>query len=182
MQHLALVVLAALAPSACGNSQTGSSAAAERASEDRPPHAPATGAAAVEALRAHVEELQARPEHDADTVRVQHLLVAFAGSLGKPGVTRSREQAEQLAAELYARIQAGEDFATLIGQYTDDSPPGIYLMTATGRTIPRQIYFRGDMVPAFGNVGWRLAVGQIGVAPFDPAQSKYGWHIVKRLE
>jgi parvulin-like peptidyl-prolyl isomerase len=38
------------------------------------------------------------------------------------------------------------------------------------------------MVPAFGNVGFSLAPGEIGMAEYDPRTSPYGWHIIKRLE
>lgn len=38
------------------------------------------------------------------------------------------------------------------------------------------------MVPGFGNVGWRLQPGEIGVAPYDAKKSPYGWHIIKRLK
>jgi parvulin-like peptidyl-prolyl isomerase len=38
------------------------------------------------------------------------------------------------------------------------------------------------MVPAFGDAGFPLKVGEIGMADFDPQKSPYGWHIVKRLE
>ncbi len=126
---------------------------------------------ALEALRAFVTEFQARKEHDASIVKVQHLLVAFQGS-GVPNVKRTKEEAELLAADLFARIRAGEDFDGLVKEYTNDSHPGIYTMT-TGS--------RNGMVKAFGDTGWRLEVGQVGVAPFHQADSPYGWHIVKRL-
>jgi parvulin-like peptidyl-prolyl isomerase len=38
------------------------------------------------------------------------------------------------------------------------------------------------MVPAFGDVGFALPPGQIGMAEYDPVKSPYGWHIIKRLE
>jgi parvulin-like peptidyl-prolyl isomerase len=37
------------------------------------------------------------------------------------------------------------------------------------------------MVPAFGNVGFKLEVGEIGIADYDPLTSKYGYHIIKRV-
>jgi parvulin-like peptidyl-prolyl isomerase len=42
-------------------------------------------------------------------------------------------------------------------------------------------YSRDKMVPAFGNVGFTLQVGEIGIADYDPATSPYGWHIIKRV-
>jgi parvulin-like peptidyl-prolyl isomerase len=38
------------------------------------------------------------------------------------------------------------------------------------------------MVQAFGDVGFKLEVGAVGMATFDPKTSKYGWHIIKRLK
>jgi parvulin-like peptidyl-prolyl isomerase len=48
--------------------------------------------------------------------------------------------------------------------------------------MEHQIFARNRMVPAFGDVGFRLKVGEIDMAEFDPAKSKYGWHIIKRLD
>jgi hypothetical protein len=131
-------------------------------------------AAMVAAMNKAIEELEARTEHDASSVEVQHLLVSFKGAPRMPAsVTRSPEEAEALAADLWTRLQAGEDFLSLIEKHTDDSPPGIYPMTTSSRR---------QMVPGFGNVGWRLEVGEYGVAPKDPDASPFGWHIIKRLK
>ena len=43
-------------------------------------------------------------------------------------------------------------------------------------------YGRDNMVPAFGNVGFPLALGEIGVADYDPSTSPYGYHVIKRVE
>ena len=134
----------------------------------------------VEVLRSFATEFMARAEHDADRVVVRHLLVSFAGR-GVPGVDRSQAEAEQMAAELWQRIQAGEDFAQLVRDHSDDSPEGVYTMLVSGGRPP-ETYNRGDMVAAFGDTGWRLEVGEFGVAPYDPAASKFGWHLVQRLE
>jgi hypothetical protein len=136
----------------------------------------------VEQLRKDIKEVAARPERKADTIQVQHLLVAHGGA-GIGGVTRSMADAEKLAAELYAKIQAGEDFDALVKEHTDDSHPGIYGMTMKGDgDSSKGIYKRSGMVAAFGDVGWRLDVGQVGVAPYDARKSPYGWHIIKRLK
>ena len=133
-------------------------------------------------MNAAITELQAREEVDTGQVQVQHVLIAFQGSGTR--ATRSKADAEKLAAEVWQRAQNGEDFLALVKESTDDSPPGIYSMVSdVSKANPGQrIYHRGGMVPAFGNVGWRLQVGEIGVAPFDPKASPYGWHIVKRLK
>ena len=133
---------------------------------------PAPAQDPVAAMRADIATLEAKAEHTAPQVKVQHLLVSFQGA-GVPGVTRTKEEAEVLAAELWKRIHSGEDFDALVKQYTNDSHPGIYPMTTASR--------RG-MVPGFGNVGWRLEVNEFGIAPFDARKSPYGWHIIKRVE
>ena len=50
---------------------------------------------------------------------------------------------------------------------------------ADGSEYPRQ-----GMVAAFGNVGFALNVGEIGIADYDPTTmtSPYGWHIIKRVK
>lgn len=135
----------------------------------------------VAALRTHVEELQARPEHDATRVKVQHILIGVQGDL--PGVTRSKEEAEHVAADVFRQVQEGADFTRLMSEHSDDDKVvGVYTMSGTGEHRPPEIFARQSMVPAFGNVGWRLEVGEVGVAPFDPQASPFGWHLVKRLE
>jgi len=60
-----------------------------------------------------------------------------------------------------------------VKQYTNDSAPGIYPMTKAGRAA---------MVKSFGDVGFRLKVGEIGVGVWDATASPFGWHIIKRLK
>ncbi len=141
----------------------------------------------VAQLRSHFEELAARPEKKADYVQVQHILIGFknddgqASVPGKP-ITRSKDEAERLAGELFRRANAGEDFGALVREYTNDSPPGIYGMWQDATNVKPGDYHRGGMVPAFGNVGWKLDVGEIGVSEYSPSGSPYGYHIIKRLK
>ncbi|MHC4840134.1 MAG: peptidylprolyl isomerase [Planctomycetota bacterium] len=135
----------------------------------------------TEKLRAHCSEIAAKPEEQADQIEVQHLLVSFGGA--GTGATRSKDEAEELAAKLFDEIESGADFDGLVKQHTDDSHPGIYGMTMSGGgDQAAKIYPRNGMVPAFGNVGWKLKVGEVGVAPFSAAESPYGWHIIKRTK
>jgi hypothetical protein len=126
-----------------------------------------------------------QPAAEPERVTVQHILLAFKGSIpGDQKVTRSREDAERLALQIFERAKAGEDFAAMVRMYTNDSYPGIYKMTNRG-VVPdksKQEYSRTGMVPAFGDVSFGLEVGGVGLAVYDPARSKYGWHIIKRLE
>lgn len=40
---------------------------------------------------------------------------------------------------------------------------------------------RDRLVPAFGDVGFSLQVGEVGLAPHQEKSSPFGWHIIKRL-
>jgi parvulin-like peptidyl-prolyl isomerase len=113
---------------------------------------------------------------------VQHILISFAGTGTK--ATRTQEEAKKLADDVFAQAKGGADFDKLVQQYTDDQAPGIYNMSNIGVAAdPAQQEFpRDQMVPAFGNVAFDLAVGEIGMAEFDAATSPFGWHIIKRLK
>ena len=128
----------------------------------------------------------AGPQSDGpERVTVQHILIAFKGSIpNDPKVTRSKEDAERLALQVFERAKAGEDFAAMVKMYTNDEYPGIYKMTNTGIAPDRskQEFSRTGMVKSFGDVSFGLAVGAVGLAVYDPAASKYGWHIIKRIE
>ncbi len=117
------------------------------------------------------------PEH----IKVQHILIGFRGSVSGKPIVRSQEEARKLAYDLLAQAQGGADFDELVRKHTDDSPPGIYGMSNRGAKPGPGEYGRDSMVPAFGNTGFPLGVGEIGIADFDQRNSPYGWHIVKRL-
>lgn len=120
-------------------------------------------------------------------ITVQHCLIAFQGSIDT--ARRTQAEAEALALELFEKAKNGEDFEQMVVQHTDDSPPGIYKMANHGfagdqsSSIQSQwIFARGEMVAAFGDTGFPLKVGEIGLAPYDPQTSPFGWHIVKRID
>jgi len=119
-----------------------------------------------------------------DRVAVQHILIAFKGSIPEPKVTRTSEEALALAMEIFERAKKGEDFDALVKKYTDDEYPGIYKMTNidVAPNKEKKEYLRTGMVRSFGDVGFSLPVGGIGIAVYDPLRSKYGWHIIKRIE
>ena len=121
---------------------------------------------------------------ESEYVTVQHILIGFTGSVPEKTITRTQTEAKKLAEELLARAKAGEDFDALVREYTNDSHPGIYKMANLGvpADIENGVYPRDRMVQAFGDVGFPLEVGGIGLAVYDPEKSKYGYHIIKRIE
>ena len=123
-----------------------------------------------------------------DHISVQHILIGFKDAVGFGGnappkaAERTQEEARQLAYDLLNRAKAGEDFDSLVTQYTDDSPPGIYGMANTGVQPNPGESPREGLVPAFGDVGFSLNVGEIGIADYNPQTSPYGYHIIKRVK
>ena len=41
---------------------------------------------------------------------------------------------------------------------------------------------RSQLVDAFGDVGFSLEIGEVGMASYDPQSSPFGWHIILRYE
>ena len=127
------------------------------------------------------------PQEQPDVITVDHILIAYNGAPRMEGVTRSLPEAKQLAYELLKQINDGGDWTALKKQYSDDPGPtgdggGPYTMTNTGVAQVAGAHPRAGMVPAFGDVGFALDVGEIAVADQDATKSPYGFHIIKRVK
>jgi peptidyl-prolyl cis-trans isomerase SurA len=93
--------------------------------------------------------------------QVSHILV-------KPSEILTDDQARDLVASLRARAEAGEDFAALAREYSEDigsAQEGGEL----GWTSP------GQMVPEFEQAMKATQVGEISA----PVRTQFGWHILK---
>ncbi|HVR84478.1 MAG TPA: peptidylprolyl isomerase [Planctomycetota bacterium] len=117
------------------------------------------------------------PEH----ITVAHVLISFQGT--GTDAKRSKAEAEKLAGEVLARARKGEDFDQMMKDLSDDPGGGAYMMSNLGvRPTNPDEFPRNKMVAAFGDVGFKLEVGGIGMSTYDPRTSPYGWHIIKRLK
>jgi len=128
------------------------------------------------------EEVEVLPNGEPAHITVQHILIAFKGAPRIRGVERSKEQAQQLAYEVMMEARLGADFTELMRKYSSDTGPGIYSLANDGVDKYNGEFSRRDMVPAFGDTGFSLEVGEIKVAAYDPMKSPFGWHIIKRLK
>lgn len=101
-----------------------------------------------------------------EQVRVRHILLTW-----KPmGTTDDRATIRKQMAPILERARAGEDFAALARQYSDDS--------ATAQNGgDTGLFHRGQMVPAFEAVAFALQPGEIS----EPVETPFGVHIL-RLE
>ncbi|MDE2148225.1 MAG: LPS assembly protein LptD [Gammaproteobacteria bacterium] len=98
-----------------------------------------------------------------EETHVEHILLA-------PNAIRDDDASKALAEQLYQKIVAGADFATLAKQYTDDTGS-----KAQGGDLGWQP--PGVFVPEFQQHIDALQPGQVS----RPFRSKFGWHIVKVL-
>lgn len=93
--------------------------------------------------------------------RVRHILI-------KPSEIMTDDEAKELAANLKSRTLAGEDFAELAREYSEDigsAQEGGDL----GWTSP------GQMVPEFEATMRATEIGEIS----DPVRSQFGWHVLE---
>jgi len=101
-----------------------------------------------------------------EQVRVRHILLTW-----KPmGTGDDRAAIREQMKPILARARAGEDFAALAREYSDD-----FATKAIGGDTG--LFARGKMVPAFERVAFSLEPGEIS----DPVETVFGVHIL-RLE
>jgi hypothetical protein len=122
------------------------------------------------------------PDRGPDRIVVDHILIGVK-SPSFPDGKRNAADAKTLAYALLAKLQAGADWATAKREHSEDPPPGgPYAMANRGvRPAGRGEYPRDGMVPAFGDVGFALAVGAIGLADHDARTSPFGFHLIRRV-
>ena len=100
-----------------------------------------------------------------ERVRASHILI-------KADLKDETAKAEAIKKieDLLKRARAGEDFAELAKQYTDD--------TASKSKGGEYTFPRGQMMPSFEQAAFSLEVGQIS----DIVETPYGYHIIKLSE
>jgi foldase protein PrsA len=76
-----------------------------------------------------------------------------------------------LADRIYAQLKKGASFAALAKKYSTD--------TTSAKTGGKLVgcCSKGQLVPAFEKVGYKLKTNQIS----KPVKTQYGWHIIKAL-
>ncbi len=123
-----------------------------------------------ESLRATVtvtpQEIEARYRENLsiystpEQVRASHILFKTEGA--DEAAVRAKAEA------VLARVKAGEDFATLAREYSEDEGSKV-------NDGDLDYFGRGAMVPAFENAAWGLEVGGTS----ELVQSEFGFHIIR---
>jgi peptidyl-prolyl cis-trans isomerase SurA len=98
-----------------------------------------------------------------------HILIQYQGSMRAPEtITRTKEEALELATKLAERARKGEDFAELAKEYSDgpSGPRGGELGS----------WQKGRMIPEFDTAIEQLEIGGIS----DPVETSFGYHVILR--
>lgn len=124
-----------------------------------------------------VDEKAVKTEFDQDPekyqqLKVAHILVAANASANEEQVEAARTKAK----ELIAKLDAGEDFAALAKDNSDDTQTG-----ANGGVL--DYYFsREDTTFVKEFVDGSFKVGAVGQYSKEPVRSDFGFHIIKVLD
>jgi hypothetical protein len=107
-----------------------------------------------------------------EQIGASHVLIMYKGSMRAPAeVTRTKDQAKQIAVETLVRVKRGADFDAIAKQYSDE--PG-----AKVRAGKLGKFSRSAMVKPFSDAAFALKPGETsGIVETD-----FGFHIIKRTE
>jgi foldase protein PrsA len=105
-----------------------------------------------------------------DQVRARHILIKTVDDAGNPLDEATILAAKAKIDDILTRAKAGDDFATLATENTED--PG------SKETGGEYTFGRGQMVTEFENAAYNLEVGGIS----DVVETQFGYHIIKLEE
>ena len=104
-------------------------------------------------------------------ITARHILIMYEGSARAPeSVTRSKEEARELAEKVLQMVKDGGDFAELAQQYSD-GPTKV----RGGLLSP---FGRGVMSKAFEDAAFALKKGEVS----GIVETEFGFHIIKRVK
>lgn len=102
-----------------------------------------------------------------DTVTASHILIKTIDDDGNELSESKKKEAKKTAEEALAKVKAGEDFATVAKEYSEDSS------ASSGGELGT--FGRGKMVTEFENAAFAMKAGEIS----DIVETEYGYHIIK---
>ncbi|MEX0729223.1 MAG: SurA N-terminal domain-containing protein [Aquisalimonadaceae bacterium] len=115
-------------------------------------------------LRERYEQIKDRRFTEAQTRQVRHILV----QLPENADAESEQAAQERIESLRSRIEAGESFADVAREASDDS-------ASASRGGDLGDVVRGDMVEAFEEAAYSLAPGELS----EPVRTRFGFHLIE---
>lgn len=113
-------------------------------------------------------ETELRAQFDSEYLKAKHILITNTDDAGSKLTGDALAAKEALIKEIQSKLAAGEDFDSLMKQYSED--PGL-------ATAPDgYVFTEGDMVTEFYDGAKALKTGEIS----DIVPSDFGWHIIRR--
>ncbi len=105
-------------------------------------------------------------------IAARHILIQWMGCQNAAAsVVRTRDQARTVATDVLRRVKAGEDFARLVVDYSDEPNAG-----ARGGSLGR--FGHGAMVKEFEDAAFALKPGEVS----SIVESPFGFHVIQRTE
>jgi peptidyl-prolyl cis-trans isomerase NIMA-interacting 1 len=105
-------------------------------------------------------------------ITARHVLIQYMGAQhADSSIVRTKEQAYGVAQEVLRRANAGEDFARLAVEFSDEPNAA-----ARGGSLGR--FGHGQMVHEFEDAAFMLVPGQIS----GIVETPFGFHIIQRTE
>ncbi len=122
-----------------------------------------------------LDETQEAVKHTKE-VAASHILIAYTGAeRADASVTRTEDEAYELAKEVQEKVDNGTDFAALAKQYSDD--PG---SKESGGKLSEPVYAQGIYAYDFEQAA--LALESAGDKTEKPIKTQFGYHIIKADE
>ena len=119
----------------------------------------------------------------ADSAKVRHILIAYAGSGASETAKRTKLQAKSTADSLLGLLKKGGKFADFVEKYSDDNGKKMPLDKKEGEGYPGKggdygwLNANSQFVESFKNAGLDHKKGDLLVV-----ESQFGYHIIEVLE
>ncbi|MGL5348861.1 MAG: peptidylprolyl isomerase [Peptostreptococcaceae bacterium] len=103
-----------------------------------------------------------------DEVKASHILISTLDENNKELSAEKKKEAKKKAEDVLKKAKAGDEFAALAKEYSDDKGSG-----SEGGDLG--FFGKGKMVPEFEEAAFSLKVGEIS----EIVESQFGYHIIK---
>lgn len=108
-------------------------------------------------------------KNSVEKVTVKHVLILTQDEMGNPLSQEEKAKKKELADDILKKAKAGEDFVSLVSEYSED--PG-------SKTDGGEYTFgRGQMVEAFEDWSFSAKEGDLGIV-----ETEYGYHVMKFIK